>query len=136
MTDGYPVPCRLALDDEVPTTARRIMRNASAAGWTAQATYASSGEHCSVVVRLGHPHGHRAAAWWTDGKADDAAVRVLGIRGGAFERFVGVTGLERLLKVPKRPKGYVPADPGLVDPDELDEHESEPEPETEPETEP
>ena len=68
------VPCRLALAEEIPASARRMATSAQGAGWAVVATYARGttlGRVLKVVdslaLRLARDE-RRAAAVWLDGK--------------------------------------------------------------------
>lgn len=61
------VPCRDATVDETPTTAKRLTKNADAAGWATRVTYAHAQvgdkDIVSVVVRLRHGALAAVGAW-------------------------------------------------------------------------
>lgn len=117
-----PTPCRPATATEFPGSSSTLVKSATAAGWTVAATYAagwatSEDEESaklshSTVVRLAHPDGRRAVAVWTNGSPDFGA---FALRGWPRWTPCGVSTVAALVRAPKRPKRYVPADPFELD---------------------
>lgn len=118
--------------DELPGGAARLAGKPGD-GWTATATFAAGVVETkagptpmrSTAVRLAHRDGHRAVAWWTNGKPDAAAYRPA---SWPWWTMCGVAELARVVKLAspaKRRRGEavdrVPADPFDVEPAELDE---------------